>query len=139
MALSAGLTAAGLEVWDLGLCPTPCVAYLAATSEAIGGVMISASHNPPADNGIKFFGPTGAKLPSDIQQRIEAGIRGQLSLSQNSPSWGHHHHRPELVNDYLNAVQTPPGTRFTGNESRIRLSLGGRQSCSPASLRRLGG
>ncbi|MFM6278410.1 MAG: phosphoglucosamine mutase, partial [Dolichospermum sp.] len=46
MALSAGLTAAGLEVWYLGLCPTPCVAYLASTTNAIGGIMISASHNP---------------------------------------------------------------------------------------------
>ena len=57
MALSAGLTAAGLEVWNLGLCPTPCVAYITSISEAIGGVMISASHNPPEDNGIKFLVP----------------------------------------------------------------------------------
>jgi phosphoglucosamine mutase len=46
-ALIAGLTAAGLEVWYLGLCPTPCVAYLVSTTDAIGGLMISASHNPP--------------------------------------------------------------------------------------------
>lgn len=55
-ALAAGLTAAGFEVWNVGLCPTPCIAYLTATTEAMGGAMISASHNPPADNGIKIFG-----------------------------------------------------------------------------------
>lgn len=55
MAIASGLTSMGLEVWNVGLCPTPCVAYLAKTTEAIGGVMISASHNPPQDNGIKFF------------------------------------------------------------------------------------
>ena len=59
MAIAAGFTAAGLEVWHLGLCPTPCVASITNMTEAIGGVMISASHNPPADNGIKFFSDRG--------------------------------------------------------------------------------
>ena len=60
-ALSAGLTSAGLEVWDMGLCPTAAVAYMAADDGIAGGIMISASHNPPADNGIKFFGADGTK------------------------------------------------------------------------------
>ena len=81
MALSAGLTSAGLDVWNLGLCPTPCVSYLTSVSEASGGVMISASHNPPGDNGIKFFGLDGTKLSGAIQKQIEAGIRGQSELS----------------------------------------------------------
>ncbi|MGB3519313.1 MAG: hypothetical protein WBA43_22875, partial [Elainellaceae cyanobacterium] len=72
MALSAGLTAAGLEVWNLGLCPTPTVAYLTHALDAVGGVMISASHNPPGDNGIKFFGAGGSKLSPDLQRQIEA-------------------------------------------------------------------
>ena len=100
--------------------------------------MISASHNPPADNGIKFFGPTGAKLPSDIQQRIEAGIRGQLSLSQNSPSWGHHHHRPELVNDYLNAVQTPLGLDLQGMKVVLDLAWGAASHVAPQAFAALG-
>ena len=54
-AIASGLNAAGLEVWHLGLCPTPCVAHLANKTEAIGGIMVSASHNPPEDNGIKIF------------------------------------------------------------------------------------
>ncbi|MEG3848358.1 phosphoglucosamine mutase [Microcoleus sp. herbarium19] len=99
MALSAGLTAAGLEVWNLGLCPTPCVAYLASISESVGGVMISASHNPPEDNGIKFFGSNGSKLSQQLQEQIEAGIRG-AKVPVASLGWGHHYHRPELVKDY---------------------------------------
>jgi len=138
MALSAGLTAAGLEVWDLGLCPTPCVAYLAATSDAIGGVMISASHNPPADNGIKFFGPSGAKLPSDVQQRIEAGIRGQLTLSDINASWGRHHHRPELVKNYLNAVQTPLGLDLQGMKVVLDLAWGAASHVAPQAFAALG-
>ncbi len=83
-ALTEGLTAAGLEVWNLGLCPTPCVAHFSAKTDAIGGIMISASHNPPEDNGIKFFGADGLKLSKHLQQQIEAGIRGhgEKSLEQ---------------------------------------------------------
>lgn len=123
VALSAGLTAAGLEVWDLGLCPTPCVAYLAATTNAIGGVMVSASHNPPGDNGIKFFGADGAKLSSDLQKRIEAGIRGQLDLNTDTSTWGHHFTRPELVADYLASLQTPLNGHLDFRQMRVVLDL----------------
>lgn len=107
MALSAGLTTAGLEVWNLGLCPTPCVAYLTSVSEAIGGIMISASHNPPEDNGIKFFGSNGTKLPSELQKQIESGIRGTADLTLIHSNWGQHYHRPELVKEYQASLHTP--------------------------------
>jgi phosphoglucosamine mutase len=109
MALSAGLTAAGLEVWDLGLCPTPGVAHLTSQSEAIGGVMISASHNPPEDNGIKFFGPEGSKLSLPLQEKIEAALRGNTKdFGAVKPGrCGHHHYRPELTQTYLTALQQP--------------------------------
>ncbi|MBW4539391.1 MAG: phosphoglucosamine mutase [Myxacorys chilensis ATA2-1-KO14] len=108
MALSAGLTASGLEVWDLGLCPTPVVAHLAAMTDAIGGVMISASHNPPEDNGIKFFSTNGTKLDPALQQQIETCLRGDLgTISSAHHSWGKYLHRSELVNDYLKAIQQP--------------------------------
>jgi phosphoglucosamine mutase len=109
MAVSAGLTSAGLDVWNLGLCPTPCVSYLTSISEAIGGVMISASHNPPGDNGIKFFGLDGTKLSGVIQKQIEAGIRGQSQLSylnyDGDNDWGRYYDRRELVKDYVQSLQ----------------------------------
>ncbi|MCS6942461.1 MAG: phosphoglucosamine mutase [Geminocystis sp.] len=75
MAITAGLTAMGFEVWHLGLCPTPCVAYLAHITGAVGGIMISASHNPPSDNGIKFFGGDGKKLDSLLTTSMDNAIR----------------------------------------------------------------
>ncbi len=99
MALSAGLTAAGVEVWYLGLCPTPTVAYLTSISAAIGGVMISASHNPPEDNGIKIFNGNGSKLSPALQAEIEAGLRGHTVTGKVSHC-GRHYSRRELVSQY---------------------------------------
>ena len=107
MALSAGLTAAGVDVWDLGLCATPVVAFLTSHCGAIGGVMISASHNPPEDNGIKFFNPDGTKLTPALQQQIEAALRGQAGFVSASTQWGQHYSRSELISHYLKALQAP--------------------------------
>lgn len=70
-ALEAGFSAAGVDVLLLGPMPTPAIAYLTRTFRARAGVVISASHNPFYDNGIKFFSATGQKLPDDIEQCIE--------------------------------------------------------------------
>ena len=71
-ALVAGLLSIGAEVMRLGVISTPGVAYLTKALSAEAGVMISASHNPVADNGIKFFGPDGFKLSDDQEAEIEA-------------------------------------------------------------------
>ncbi|MEO0520793.1 MAG: phosphoglucosamine mutase [Cyanobacteria bacterium P01_A01_bin.116] len=112
--LAAGLTTAGLEVWNMGLCPTAAVAHLAM--ENAGGIMISASHNPPADNGIKFFGSDGTKLSGTIQKQIEAALRGQ-GLPDDLPSdsdcsiepiqWGRTYQRPDLVERYMDFLHQP--------------------------------
>jgi phosphoglucosamine mutase len=70
-ALEAGLSAAGVDISLLGPMPTPGIAYLARTSRARAGIVISASHNPYQDNGIKFFSADGAKLPDEIELEIE--------------------------------------------------------------------
>ncbi len=70
-ALEAGLVAAGTDVHLLGPMPTPGIAYLTRTLQAGAGIVISASHNQHADNGIKFFSPDGMKLPDSMEQRIE--------------------------------------------------------------------
>ncbi|MBS4462049.1 phosphoglucosamine mutase [Aerococcaceae bacterium zg-B36] len=71
-ALIAGLLSVGIEVMQLGVISTPAVAYLTRTQGAVAGVMISASHNPVQDNGIKFFGADGFKLSDDQELEIEA-------------------------------------------------------------------
>lgn len=70
-ALIAGLLSVGIEVMQLGVVSTPAVAYLTRTQRAAAGVMISASHNPALDNGIKFFGADGFKLSDDQEEEIE--------------------------------------------------------------------
>jgi phosphoglucosamine mutase len=78
-ALEAGLAAAGANVALLGPMPTPAVAYLTRTLHACAGIVISASHNPYYDNGIKFFSADGEKLPDDVEAAIEAELQQPFS------------------------------------------------------------
>jgi phosphoglucosamine mutase len=139
MALSAGLSAAGLEVWHLGLCPTPGVAYLTAHSEAIGGVMISASHNPPPDNGIKIFGASGTKLPRVLQQHIEDGLRGDRPHT-TALSWGQHQHHPHLRQTYRDALHQSLGDvpHLEGLKVVLDLAWGAATELAPETFRALG-
>ena len=73
-AVVAGLTSAGANVVRVGVLPTPANAYLVAQTSADLGVMLSASHNPMPDNGIKLFAPGGLKLPDELEERIERAI-----------------------------------------------------------------
>jgi len=79
-ALQAGFTSVGMDVLLLGPMPTPAVAMLTRSMRADLGVMISASHNPYEDNGIKLFGPDGFKLSDDVEHEIEALMAGDLAL-----------------------------------------------------------
>jgi len=74
-AVAAGLASAGVDVLDAGVIPTPAAAYLVADTGADFGVMVSASHNPAPDNGIKFFAEGGRKLADDIEDEIEAAMK----------------------------------------------------------------
>lgn len=73
-AVEAGLASAGVDVYDAGVLPTPAAAFLIADLGADFGVMISASHNPAPDNGIKFFARGGTKLPDEVENAIEAQL-----------------------------------------------------------------
>lgn len=83
-ALEAGLTAAGVDTRLLGPMPTPGIAYLTRTLRAQAGIVISASHNPYYDNGIKFFSVQGTKLPDDIEQKIERQIDSPMTTVESS-------------------------------------------------------
>jgi len=77
-ALEAGLSAAGVDIRLLGPMPTPSIAYLTRTMHACAGIVISASHNPHHDNGIKFFSAQGTKLPADVEAAIEAELENPM-------------------------------------------------------------
>ncbi len=83
-ALEAGLSAAGVDILLLGPMPTPAVAYLTRTLHACAGIVISASHNAFADNGIKFFSAAGAKLPDEVELAIEAEIDEPMTTVESS-------------------------------------------------------
>ncbi len=83
-ALEAGLAAAGVDILLLGPMPTPAVAYLTRTLHADAGIVISASHNPYGDNGIKFFFGDGSKLPDEVEQAIEAELDKPMELVPSS-------------------------------------------------------
>ncbi|HEY9640580.1 MAG TPA: phosphoglucosamine mutase, partial [Coleofasciculaceae cyanobacterium] len=144
-ALLRGFTAAGVEVWDLGLCPTPAVAYLTSVFNTIGGVMISASHNPPEDNGIKFFDHDGSKLSQPIQEQIEIALRravefAEISYTPRSRSYC----RPELLENYFAALQMPflreatDVLPLTGMHIVLDLAWGAAVNLAPRAFRSLG-
>ena len=83
-ALEAGLSAAGVDIRLLGPMPTPAVAYLTRTLHAQAGIVISASHNPYYDNGIKFFSAAGTKLADDIELAIEAELEKPMQTVDSS-------------------------------------------------------
>jgi len=140
MAMCAGLAASGLKVWHLGLCPTPGVAHLTSISNAVGGVMISASHNPPEDNGVKIFGPDGAKLAAVLQKQIETGLRSTEPLPVSHSSWGRYYKRPELVENYVESLKRPIQNSINLQGMRVVLDLawGAAVGLAPAVFKEMG-
>ena len=141
-ALSAGLTAAGREVWNLGLCPTPAVPGAIRRLSASGGLMVSASHNPPHDNGIKVFGASGAKLSRAQQQVVEAGLAGvpgKASAAQGFSGVGRVRDRSDLLADYQRAlVASVMGRRLEGCKIVLDLCWGSAAACGEAVFQALG-
>ena len=143
MAISSGLTAAGLEVWHLGLCPTPCVAAAANLTDAIGGIMISASHNPPADNGIKFFNSKGIKLADKVAGQIESRLRANFNCSfplNVGNAWGKHYYRPDLIEKYTTVLERSlsPDLSLEGMRIVLDLAWGASVNLAPAMFEQLG-
>ncbi|HWG01128.1 MAG TPA: phosphoglucosamine mutase [Trebonia sp.] len=87
-AVVAGLATTGVDVLRLGVIPTPGVAYLTGALGADFGVVLSASHNPAQDNGIKFFGRGGVKLPDDTEDEIEARLRAHEPATEPAAGFG---------------------------------------------------
>lgn len=102
-ALVAGICSTGADVLTVGVIPTPAVAYLTQKYEASCGIVISASHNPVQDNGIKFFGPNGYKLPDEIEAEIERLVlEGTKDLSRpQGKEIGRVYNVEEALNRYL--------------------------------------
>jgi phosphoglucosamine mutase len=136
-ALTSGLAAAGREVWQLGLCPTPAVPGTIRREGAAGGLMVSASHNPPHDNGIKVFGASGAKLSRDQQQAIEAGLRSGAAAGFHG--CGTARQREDLLERYRESLlESVAGQRLDGCPIVLDLCWGSATACGEAVFRALG-
>jgi phosphoglucosamine mutase len=109
-AISAGLSSSGIDVYEAGVLPTPATAFLTADLDADFGVMISASHNPAPDNGIKFFSRGGHKLPDEIEDQIEAALT-EKPLSPVGTEIGHVQRFADAEDRYLvHLLGTLPNT-----------------------------
>ena len=133
-ALADGLNAAGLNAWQLGLCPTPAVAQLARHCGATGGIMVSASHNPPADNGIKFFDGNGIKLSEALQERLETAVRAKTRTRAVFPS-GIERDRSNLLDRYVASLcESLGGQRLDGLHVVLDLAWGSAVSVAAAAF-----
>lgn len=117
-ALEAGLTAAGVDTRLLGPMPTPGVAYLTRTLRAQAGIVISASHNPYYDNGVKFFSVHGTKLPDDVEEQIEHFIDAPMTTVESS-SLGKAKRVDDAAGRYIEFCKASVPTRLDFDGLRI--------------------
>ncbi|MFC0342574.1 phosphoglucosamine mutase, partial [Paracoccus niistensis] len=138
-ALTAGLTSTGMNVLLLGPVPTPAVGYLTRSMRADVGIMISASHNPAEDNGIKFFGPDGFKLSDEAEAEIEAILSAEIPLAAPAQIG-----RAKRIDDgrgrYVEYAKTtfPQGQRLDGLKVVIDCANGAAYRAAPEVLWELG-
>ncbi|WP_425039296.1 phosphoglucosamine mutase [Primorskyibacter sp. S187A] len=138
-ALTAGLTSTGMNVLLLGPVPTPAVGLLTPSMRADLGIMISASHNPAADNGIKFFGPDGFKLSDDVESEIEKLVEEGVDLVDANEIG-----RAQRIDDglfrYVERVKSsfPAGMRLNGIKVVVDCANGAAYRAAPEVLWELG-
>ncbi|QKV66524.1 phosphoglucosamine mutase [Pseudomonas sp. 43A] len=138
-ALEAGLTSAGADVMLLGPMPTPAIAYLARTFQAEAGIVISASHNPHDDNGIKFFSGKGTKLPDELELMIEELLDAPMTVVESSKIG-----KVSRINDasgrYIEFCKSsvPTGSNFSGLKIVIDCAHGATYKVAPSVFRELG-
>ena len=138
-ALTAGLTSTGMNVLLLGPVPTPAVGFLTRSMRADLGVMISASHNPHHDNGIKFFGPDGFKLSDAAEAEIEALVEGDV-LPAKAENIGRAKRIDDALGRYGEYAKTtfPAGLRLDGLKVVIDCANGAAYKAAPQVLWELG-
>ena len=140
--LMAGICSAGGKAISAGIIPTPAVAYLVKKIGAVAGIVISASHNPFYDNGIKFFGGDGYKLPDAVEDEIEKIVRAietdDKFARPTGAKIGDIEHRHDLLEDYINFVTSTTQENFTGMKIVLDCANGAAYEAMPEVLKRLG-
>jgi phosphoglucosamine mutase len=129
-AVSAGLASSGIDVLDAGVIPTPAAAFLVADLPADFGVMISASHNPAPDNGIKFFAVGGVKLPDEVEDRIEEHL-GIETLLPTGGDVGRIHRLADAEDRYVLHLLASLPNRLDGIHVVLDCANGAASAISP--------
>src|SRR6516162_5485894 len=138
-AVVAGLASAGVDVLRLGVIPTPGVAYLTGALGAAFGVVISASHNPAQDNGIKFFGPGGVKLPDAVEDQIEAQLdRGRPACTRFGRVSDAGAEQQRYLDHLLSTLPVGPGPALAGLRVVADCAHGAAYRLAPQALRQAG-
>jgi phosphoglucosamine mutase len=136
-AVVAGLTSAGVDVYRLGVVPTPAVAYLVASTGADLGVMISASHNPMPDNGIKLFQRGGEKLADEVEALVEARI-GEPWQRPTGAAVGRVISDDQLVDNYIEHLLSTIDVSLSGLKIVVDCANGASSFTAPVALSRAG-
>ena len=137
-AVIAGLTAEGVDAWRVGVLPTPAVAYLTSAYDADFGVMISASHNPMPDNGIKLFGPGGHKLDDAAEDRIEELVNQGPGNRPVGAAIGRIVDAEDAMDRYLRHVAKAVTTRLDGLTVVVDCANGAASTVAPRAYRAAG-
>lgn len=136
-AVVAGLSSAGVDVYRVGVLPTPAIAYLVAESGADLGVMLSASHNPMPDNGIKLFARGGGKLDDAIEDQIEARMNEPWDRPTGR-AVGRVIEDKDAAERYLKFLQSAVDTKLSGLKVVVDCANGAASFVAPEALRRAG-
>ncbi|WP_024443786.1 phosphoglucosamine mutase [Mycobacterium sp. UM_WGJ] len=137
-AVIAGLTSQGVDALRAGVLPTPAVAYLTSAYEADFGVMISASHNPMPDNGIKFFGPGGHKLDDATEDQIEDLVAAGPGLRPIGAELGRVVDAKDALDCYLRHLTETHPTRLDGLTVVVDCAHGAASDAAPRAYRAAG-
>ncbi len=137
-AVVAGLASAGADVLRVGVLPTPAVAFLTADYGADLGVVLSASHNPMPDNGIKLFARGGHKLPDDIEAEIEAAVAVEPDTRPIGAAIGRLRTADDAVERYLAHLLASVPTRLDGLHAVVDCAHGAASTVAPELYRRAG-
>ena len=137
-AVIAGLTSEGVDALRVGVLPTPAVAYLTSAYDADFGVMISASHNPMPDNGIKIFGPGGLKLDDATEDRIEELVRQGPGNRPTGAGIGRIVDAEDALERYLRHVGKAATTRLDGLTVVVDCAHGAASTAAPDAYRAAG-
>lgn len=138
--ISSGICSLGVDVWNLGVIPTPVVAWLVRKFDALAGIMVSASHNPAKDNGIKFFNHLGNKLDDQLEEEIERLIENENNEipRANGTEVGKIYEKSDIITSYIDHIESIFETPLDKYKIALDTSNGANYNFAPFMFDKLG-